>query len=73
MSRSEYEQLVSGQWFAYDTKLDIACCDCGLVHRVSIDWKNKRLRLVERRRATAALRRHNEHACVPAKRRSKSK
>lgn len=62
---SEYEQLISGQWFDYDTALDIACCHCGLVHRLSIDFKNRRVRLVERARSTAALRRHHEFPCTP--------
>ena len=52
--KSQYEQFHSGQWFDYGTPTDIACCDCGLIHRVAIDWKNKRIRLVERRRSTAA-------------------
>lgn len=66
---SRYDQLVSGQWFGYDAPLDIACCHCGLVHRVSVDWKNKRLRFIEKPRATAALRRHHDH---PAKIRRKA-
>jgi hypothetical protein len=71
--QSEYEQLISGEWFAYDNALDIACCHCGLVHRLSIDFKNRRVRLVEKARSTAALRRHHEFPCKPAvKRRKKS-
>jgi len=68
MPNSSYEQLISGQWFDYDTNLDIACCHCGLVHRLSIDFKNKRVRLVERARSTAALRRHHEFDCKPKRR-----
>ena len=66
--RSEYEQLHDGEWFDVSGRLHIACCSCGHVHEYDIDWSRKRMRLHSNWRATAALRRHHEHPCVPVKR-----
>lgn len=34
MSKSKYEQIHDGEWFDMPKDWDLACCDCGLVHRV---------------------------------------
>ena len=59
--KDPYEQIHDGEWFDLDIEagLDLACCDCGLVH--NIRWrarKNKiQMKMTRDKRATAARRR----------------
>lgn len=32
----EYEQIISGRWYPLLKKWDHACCDCHLVHEITI-------------------------------------
>lgn len=34
MSKSQYEQIWDGEWFDLPNQMDLACCDCGLVHKL---------------------------------------
>ena len=39
--QSEYDQIEAGQWVSWLKKgVDLACCSCGLVHRVK--WRIKK-------------------------------
>ena len=40
--RSEYEQVDSDVWVSWVKTVDLACCDCGLVHRVN--WRIKKVK-----------------------------
>ena len=35
--KSEYEDVEAGKWTACNKTIDLACCDCGLVHRIK--WR----------------------------------
>jgi hypothetical protein len=56
---SKYEQVFDDEWFAMPKTLDLACCDCGLVHRVRLRVRKGRLEVCFTRdnRKTAAMRR----------------
>ena len=64
-SKSKYEQLVEGEPFVVSVGryvLDMACCDCGLVHRVTVKILSPRrvaLTYIMDSRKTAAYRRHH--------------
>lgn len=34
MPKSSYEQVESDEWIPWHKRVDLACCDCGLVHHV---------------------------------------
>lgn len=58
-----YEQLYDGEWFTPRRRnYPMACCHCGLVHRMDIRiiGKKVQMRLFEDRRATAGMRRGKE-------------
>lgn len=59
MSRSRYEQIWDGEWFEMPKTLDLACCDCRLVHRVRLRMRKGMLEVCFTRdnRKTAAMRR----------------
>lgn len=40
MKKSEYDHIETGEWVPWLKDVDLACCDCGLVHRVT--WRLKR-------------------------------
>lgn len=70
MKKSVYKD-VTDDWETWATHVDLACCDCGLVHEIETRVKDGKLqmRFARNDRATAQLRRHHDH---PAKvRRSK--
>ena len=69
--KSSYEQIWSGVWTDIEEMpLDIACCDCGLVHEVDarIHDGKVQIRLTEKRRETGQLRRYHDHPCKPQRR-----
>lgn len=70
MSKSSYEQITDGEWIDWTDRVDLACCDCGLVHTLTTRLHNGKLQIHFERNnpATAALRRHHDH---PAKVRRK--
>lgn len=45
MSESKYELIDRGKWFDLPDLMDFACCDCGLVHRVSTRLKDGRVQI----------------------------
>ena len=45
MSRSQYEQIHDGEWFDLPAKMDLACCDCGLVHKFQSRLKNGKVQI----------------------------
>lgn len=54
-----YQQVHDGDWNWMSRKFKLACCDCGLVHKVKMKTRKGRLWLQIFRddRATAAMRR----------------
>lgn len=44
-SRSEYEQVYDGQWFDMPDVMNLACCDCGLVHVFRARLKNGQIQI----------------------------
>jgi hypothetical protein len=57
---SRYEQTYSDEWFVIPRSgMDIACCDCGLVHDVRVRIKGTHIeaRFERDARKTSALRR----------------
>ena len=59
-----YDQVISGEPFIVKTGKDVlhlCCCDCGLIHRVSIKIVGKAVSLTfkEDKRMTAQFRRHH--------------
>jgi hypothetical protein len=44
-SRSKYEQIWDGQWFDLLSRWDLACCDCGLTHRVFVRLKDGKIQI----------------------------
>lgn len=60
-SKSRYEQIWSGEWFDYDGAFDLACCQCHLVHELTIRRRGNKIqmRLTELPRSTAQLRRNH--------------
>ncbi len=65
-------RLPKGKYF-----LKLACCDCGLTHRVYYDTTGKEdywhLYMDRDNRATGQLRRHHEYVCAPQKTQKKTK
>jgi hypothetical protein len=61
MSRAKYTKLNDGEGFEVKSGeiFKLACCDCGLVHKVNIVSQGKRIGVAMARdkRATAAKRR----------------
>lgn len=46
MSKSKYEQIYDGDWFDLPTKkMDLKCCDCGLVHKFWSRLKNGKIQI----------------------------
>jgi hypothetical protein len=45
VSKSQYEQIYDGQWFDLPGKMDLACCDCGLVHKFRSRLKNGKVQI----------------------------
>ena len=63
--RLTYEVQEGGEWLDFDPKkevLQIACCDCGLVHMREYEIVGKRIkhRVFRANRATAQIRRHKK-------------
>ena len=60
---SRYEQVWDGEWWALPKKMDMQCCDCGLVHtaffriRIEDGKPYLEMRMDRNNRATAAVRR----------------
>lgn len=58
---SVYEQTYSDEWFHVprDVGVDVACCDCSLVHNIRVRERHGRIQIRMDRsdRKTAALRR----------------
>jgi hypothetical protein len=56
----DYEQAYDGEWWEYKPETYVACCDCGLVHRVRIRRRNRKvfLQFTTDRRRTGQVRRH---------------
>ena len=69
---SKYEQVYNGQWFDTGQEIEIACCDCHLVHeftfRLNKETNRAEMRINRNNRKTAALRQHHG---VPVKRKAK--
>jgi hypothetical protein len=42
---SDYDHVIDGKWFDLPSKWDLACCDCGLVHKVEARLKDGRLQI----------------------------
>ena len=60
---SKYKDIDSGESFYVAESRKIACCDCGLVHKLEIFKDEKgfmKMRLTRDRRATAAIRREKK-------------
>lgn len=59
---STYTQMYDGDWFDAGKPLDLACCDCSLVHEVRARIKDGKVQLSFKRvaRSTAQLRRHHK-------------
>ena len=55
-----YTDTDEGEWFHVPRKLQIGCCDCGLVHNVELKVINRRIwmRATRNVRATSQRRRH---------------
>jgi hypothetical protein len=51
--RSRYEQVWDGQWFTLPDEWDLACCDCGLVHKVKSRIKDGVIQIRMDRHPTA--------------------
>ena len=66
MSKSQYELIDTGKWFDLPDLMDFACCDCGLVHRITVRLKNGRvqLKMVRNGPATGGHRRGKKVADV---------
>ena len=62
-----YHQAISGDWLTPKMRHKVMCCDCGLVHQLTVkvvDWgRGHRLLMKMERdeRATAAARRAKEN------------
>jgi hypothetical protein len=58
---SSYEQIFDGHWFKYEGPFDLACCSCGHTHEIDVRLKDGvlQMRLTNRARSTAMLRRHH--------------
>jgi hypothetical protein len=57
----KYPEFQSDEWMTPDVKnFKVACCDCGLVHRVKfrVEAGLFQLKMSRDNRATAAMRRH---------------
>lgn len=68
MSRSQYEQVVDGEWWLFregrsNRRCKIACCDCGLVHQFKIRIRAGKLYMQATRlpRETGGLRATRKH------------
>jgi hypothetical protein len=66
-TRDSYEQVWDGEWWAVPKKLDMQCCDCGLVHAVYFRIRETEtekpmleIRMDRNNRATAQVRRHKK-------------
>ena len=44
-SRSKYEQVYDGEWFDLPKDWQLACCDCGVTHRVFVRRKNGKVQI----------------------------
>jgi hypothetical protein len=44
-SRSKYDQIYDGEWFDLPGKMDLACCDCGLVHKFRSRLKDGKIQI----------------------------
>ena len=62
-----YDQFPDGWVPVAARNLRIACCDCGLTHIFHIRRRDGQyeMKLERDDRATALLRRHNDHECEP--------
>ena len=45
ISKSDYEDVEAGKWTICSRNFDLACCDCGLVHRIEWRLKGRELEL----------------------------
>jgi hypothetical protein len=60
---SRYDQVWDGDWWTLPKKMDMQCCDCGLVHSVYFRIRTEggqpflEMRMDRNERATAAVRR----------------
>jgi hypothetical protein len=59
--KSCYDQVWDGEWWPVPNELDLACCDCGLVHRVQFRRRKGKLeaKFIVNRRSTGQLRRRH--------------
>lgn len=66
MHRSRYQQIWDGEWYPLPKSWDLACCDCNLVHGITIRVRDGKAmyQMVVNKRATAALRRHRKKVWV---------
>jgi hypothetical protein len=60
---TNYEQAWDGEWWTLPRLIYLACCDCGLVHRVRLRVRKGKLQVQFCRdgRRTAAHRRKEHH------------
>ena len=69
---ARYEEAEDSEWFALARRGNrIACCDCGLVHRVDARVRDGAIELAFARneRSTALTRRQSAYRCRPERRR----
>jgi hypothetical protein len=59
---SSYQQIWDGKWEPLDKDQYIACCDCGLVHRVRVRMHKGKLeaQFTRDNRRTGQVRRHGK-------------
>ena len=65
---AKYKDIGTGESFPVSTPMKVACCDCGLVHKMEIFNDGKgfmRMRMTRDRRATAAIRREARKRMYP--------
>ena len=57
--KTRYQQVWSGQWETLPRDWDLACCDCGMVHRIRIRVRrgHPEIQFTNENRKTAAVRR----------------
>lgn len=67
--KSKYKQIYSGEWEPWTRDVDLACCDCSLVHNIRsrIRGGEFQMQFTANKRATAALRRHHKIKVIKGK------
>ena len=63
---SDYEQVFEDEWGPLDRETDLACCDCGLVHTVTVRKRRGKLevKFARNERATGQRRRWRGLAAI---------